>query len=241
MSQFILRVHHDRSPPSNRFLNRITGHQQKPSALVAGFNPNRIPLVKQHQRTVSCKLLTVIHGIFHANVLRIRSITKSNRSGNDVGERMPRCFNGNRTSRIGGQADIQITGLGGDTLDGPDFPQKSPHSTRTLVPSSSTTVGTFLDWTSAAVVKKSFTTEGLPNPYSTMSPTCIAHSMKKATDRLADDAECIRRDTGVCFTAIHKTHKQRTQVGLRCCILTNRQFGCVFQSRIGFPMVVHQH
>lgn len=49
LTQFRLRVHHDRAVPSHRFFNRLTRDQQEPDPLIASLNHDFISSVEQYQ------------------------------------------------------------------------------------------------------------------------------------------------------------------------------------------------
>ena len=49
----VLRVHHDRSIPGDRLLDRLSRDEQEPDALVAGLHDDFVAAVEQHERSVA--------------------------------------------------------------------------------------------------------------------------------------------------------------------------------------------
>ncbi len=58
LPELLLRVHHDRTVPSHRLLDRFARYQQEPNPLRSGLHGDLIALIEQHQRVI----LDVVHG-----------------------------------------------------------------------------------------------------------------------------------------------------------------------------------
>jgi len=71
--KLLLRIHHDRPIPCDRFLDRLARHQQEADALVAGLHHDLVAAVKEHQR--------VIAHVVDGRRVRFRDLLGQNRTG----------------------------------------------------------------------------------------------------------------------------------------------------------------
>src|SRR5919197_5291838 len=52
-TQLLLRVHHDRAVPRDRFLDRFARHEQEANSLVARLDDHLVAVVEQHKRPIA--------------------------------------------------------------------------------------------------------------------------------------------------------------------------------------------
>src|SRR5688572_7062970 len=82
-----LRVHHDRTVPGDRFLDRATGYQQEADALVTRLDDDLVPAVEQNQGAVA-EIAVVMPGELVLHRARRRGVTEPAGPGEDVGKRV---------------------------------------------------------------------------------------------------------------------------------------------------------
>jgi len=79
--KLLLRIHHDRPIPCDRFLDRLARHQQEADALVAGLHHDLVAAVKEHQR--------VIAHVVDGRRVRFRDLLGQNRTGCEESRKVP--------------------------------------------------------------------------------------------------------------------------------------------------------
>src|SRR5450759_2316108 len=119
--QLSLSVHHDRSVPGDRLLDRLTGYQQEADALRARLHCDLVAAVEQHQRAVADLFahdnFLAVHLLFGEHSLRLRSGAERARALEHVGEGVPFSFDLQRLALARRHEDVEIARVGGDAFD----------------------------------------------------------------------------------------------------------------------------
>src|SRR5438094_10247798 len=138
MAQLFLRVHHNRTVPCNRLLDRLTRYQQEVDTLVARLPHDPDATVEEHQRVVT----DIVHGrrigfldLLRQNRAWIRRIAEGARAHEHVGNSIARGLDFETLPLARGNRDIEVIRIGCRAFPtGPLFPQNSPQMVRTRVP-----------------------------------------------------------------------------------------------------------
>ena len=81
LAQLLLRIHHDRAVPCNRFLNRLARNQQESDTLVARLHHDLVAAVEEHQRVVA--------DIVDGRRIRLRDLLVRTARGSDASRNVP--------------------------------------------------------------------------------------------------------------------------------------------------------
>src|SRR5204863_146690 len=110
-------VHHDRTPPGNRLVERLTRHQEEPRRRVAGLHPDRIAILEDDEVTV----LDDVVGF----------LVETGPTCQQVGEGRVAPLHGMHEVRVGLEAHVDVFRVDSNILDRPaipaDLPGHDPH------------------------------------------------------------------------------------------------------------------
>src|SRR5579862_6641399 len=139
--QLGLAVHHDRSIPGDRFLDRLARYQKEANALVAGLHGDFIAAVEQDQRTIAGLLADQRFGypvgLLGQYAERLRRRAEIAGALEHIGESVPFKFDRERFALAGRHPDVEIARIGGNALDrsllAPEIAADDPHAGAVVV------------------------------------------------------------------------------------------------------------
>ena len=133
MFQFSLAIHHDWTIPGNGLLQRLAGNEQKAEAQFAGFHGDLIAPVELNERAIAGALPhhdSAPSTSFSVSTPNGREAPRNEPEPRNVREGMPFGLDRQNLAPSGGNPNIEVARIGGDTLDGPaPSPKLAAHNT----------------------------------------------------------------------------------------------------------------
>src|SRR5262249_20879102 len=121
LPQLLLRIHHDRTVPGDRLLERLAGDQQEPHSILSRLNGNFVAAIKEDERAVVCfRGRGCVRPLdrLGRNRERTRCVAEFSTAGKNVSECVPARLNRKALALARRDGYVEVDGIGGDSVHG---------------------------------------------------------------------------------------------------------------------------